>query len=308
MLRPPPAGLTAATAILAIFTPLYGSSSAATQETFRSAIDLVSIQATVRDARGRTVHGLTAADFEVLDNGRARPVVDLRSDTESPLSVAVLVDMSGSMRDPAKITMARQAFQSMLGQLRPGRDEAAVYTFDSRLHERVGFTGELGLLSTALADFRPFGATSLYDATADTARRLADRPSNRHAIVVLTDGLDTSSTLSAAEVSGLASSIDVPVYVVATVPPIDRRGILDPARSAGAAADLRDLADWTGGRFVFATTLTESVLVATSILDELRQQYVLAIEAAPEREWRRLDIRLKGSSATVKARSGYFGG
>jgi hypothetical protein len=79
-------------------------------------------------------------------------------------------------------------------------------------------------------------------------------------------------------------------------------------RLSQSAADLRDLAEWSGGRLVFATTFTESVVVATNIVDELRQQYVLAIEAAAEREWRRLDIRVKNPSATVKARNGYFGG
>jgi hypothetical protein len=74
------------------------------------------------------------------------------------------------------------------------------------------------------------------------------------------------------------------------------------------AADLRDLADWTGGRLVFATTFEETLLAAADLLGELRQQYVLAIEASNTPEWRRLEVRVKRSSASVKARSGYFGG
>ena len=68
------------------------------QETFRSAVDLVTIQASVKDARGRVVSGLTTTDFEVRDNGQLRPILSLRSDRQSPLSLAILVDMSGSMR------------------------------------------------------------------------------------------------------------------------------------------------------------------------------------------------------------------
>jgi len=73
---------------------------------------------------------------------------------------------------------------------------------------------------------------------------------------------------------------------------------------------LRDLAEWTGGHLAFASTLTETIVAASRIVDGLRQQYVLAIEAAPEREWRRLDVRVKNppAAATVKTRSGYFGG
>jgi VWFA-related protein len=279
------------------------------QQTFRSAIDVVSIQATVRDSRGRMVHGLTVADFEVLDNGQRRPIIELRSDHESPLSVAILVDMSGSMRLPMKIDMARQAFASVLVQLTSGRDEAAVYTFDSALHERIGFTNDIQKLKTALADFQPFGATSLYDATAETARQVTARTAAHRAIVILTDGIDTSSSLTAAAVSGLASAIDVPVYVVATVAALDQKQMLEAVDRPvpSGAADLRHLAEWTGGRLVFATTFTESITLATSIVQELRQQYVLAIEAAPEREWRRLEVRVRNPSAIVKSRSGYFG-
>jgi hypothetical protein len=73
-------------------------------------------------------------------------------------------------------------------------------------------------------------------------------------------------------------------------------------------ADLRDLSEWTGGHLVFAGSLAETVVVASDLLDELRQQYVLAIEAASTPEWRRLEVRVRRSSTSVKARSGYFGG
>ena len=163
---------------------------------FRSAADIVTIHASVRDGRGRIVGGLTATDFEVRDNGTLQPILSLRSDHQSPLSVAILVDMSGSMQLGAKTTMARQAYASLLSQLRQGQDEVALFTFDAA-HERQDFTRELGKLNGALADFQPFGSTSLYDATAATARRLAARPGTHKAIVVLTDGIDTSSTMSA---------------------------------------------------------------------------------------------------------------
>jgi VWFA-related protein len=281
------------------------------QHIFRSAVDLVTIQASVRDAHGRVVGGLTRADFEVRDNGQVRPVIEFRADRESPVSLAILVDMSGSMSIGAKIAMARQAYASVLAQLRE-QDEVALFTFDSSLHERQGFTRDFARLRDGLSSFEPFGTTSLYDATAATARRLADQPATHRAIVVLTDGIDTSSSLTAPEVSGVASSINVPVYIVATVPSIDQRAAME-ATERGArsdTADLRDLAEWTGGHLTFASTLTETTVAASSIVDELRQQYVLAIEAALEREWRRLDVRVKNpsASATVKARSGYFGG
>jgi VWFA-related protein len=277
---------------------------------FRSTADVVSIQTSVRDKRGRPMSGLTPTDFEVRDNGHVRPVISLRSDRHAPVSIAVLVDMSGSMRVGPKVAMARQAFGALLAQLREGQDEVAVFTFDSSLHERQPFTNRLATVSQSLVEFSPFGSTSLYDAAAATAKRLSERSATHKAIVILTDGVDTSSALTAPEVSGLASSIDVPVYILATVPVVDQDAMNGTYQRAAAAtgADLRDLADWTGVRLVFANSVVTTAETATTLIDELRQQYILAIEAASANEWRRLEVRVKDRGATVKARSGYFGG
>jgi VWFA-related protein len=298
--------LLAAAAPLAAQTPVEQP-----RPTFRSAADLVSIQTSVRDKRGRPVGGLTPADFEVRDNGQLRPLVSLRSDRRSPVSIAVLVDMSGSMSVGSKSAMARQTFDALVHQLREGEDEVAVFTFDSALHERRDFTSHFADLAGTLDEFEPFGSTSLYDATAATARRLAARSAAHKAIIILTDGVDTSSSLTASEVSGVASSIDVPVYVVATPAAADQTALAKssdrPAPSTGA--DLRDLAEWTGGRLLFAGNFLSTLTAASGLLDELRQQYVLAIEAAGVNEWRRLEVRVvTDRGAVVKARSGYFGG
>jgi VWFA-related protein len=295
---------------LAVVSPSAQEPTSQSAQTFRSALDVVTIQASVRDAHGRMISGLTTTDFEVRDNGQLRPILSLRSDRQSPLSLAILVDMSGSMKIGAKIAMARQAYDSILSQLHQGQDEVALFTFDASLHERQDFTHDLATLKGALTDFEPFGTTSLFDATAAAARRLAARSATHKAIIVLTDGIDTSSAMTAREVSGLASSIDVPVFVVATVPSLDQRLMLEASERSTPSntADLRDLAEWTGGQFVFASTFVETVVAASGLIDGLRQQYVLAIEAASGREWRRLDVRVRRPSTSVKARSGYFAG
>src|SRR6185295_9263164 len=248
---------------------------------------------TVRDSRGRVVSGLTPADFEVRDNGQRRPILSLRADRQSPISLAILVDTSGSMRIGGKIAMAQQAYTSILSQLRQDYDEVGLFTFDIALHEHRGFSRDVAGLKDALSDLEAYGTTSLYDATEATARQLAARSGTHKAIIVLTDGIDTSSRMSARDVSGVAGSIDVPVYVVATVPSVDERQILETVERQGSGdADLRDLAEWTGGRFLFASTLGETTVAASGLIAELRQQYVLAIEAASEREWRRLEVRV----------------
>lgn len=276
--------------------------------TFKTSVDLVSISAFVRDRHGRLVTTLKAADFEVFDKGERRAIVDFQFDRASPVAIAMLVDVSGSMRVGSKLAFARRVLEHLVAELHDGRDEVGLFTFDSVLHAEQPFTVHPAAIDSTLGDAQPFGSTSLYDAIAATARHLADRPLPRRAIVVFTDGVDTSSALTPAEVSGLASSIDVPVYIAVTVPPIDYALFVDRevSRTAQSAVDLRDLASWTGGDLLWATSQEGALVRAQQILAELRHQYLIAIESAGQPEWRPLDVRVRNRHLTVRTRSGYF--
>jgi VWFA-related protein len=277
--------------------------------TFKAGVELVPIHASVRDGRGRPLRGLQQTDFEVLDGGIRQRIVTFEADERAPISVAFLMDVSGSMSVADKLPLARAVIDSILGSLQSGRDEAALYTFDSTLHERQALTRDLDSVARAFPVIDPFGNTSLYDAIAATAHRVKEQTSARRAIVVITDGVDTSSQLTAPEVSGLASSIDLPVYVIAAVATADRAIVMGdrtvPAESY--AADLRHLADWTGGTLLVASSQFEATRQAASLVTELRHQYILGIDAASASGWRALSVRVRPKSAIVKARSGYFG-
>jgi Ca-activated chloride channel homolog len=276
--------------------------------TFKSSVNLVPISAVVYDRRGRPVSTLNASDFEVFDKGEPRRILDFQIDRTSPLSVALLVDVSGSMAMGPRLTFARKVVEHMIAELEEGRDEVGLFTFDRDLHEERPFTVNPADVGQAVTSVEPFGTTSLYDAIAATARRFDVRPAARRAIVVFTDGLDTSSKMTPPEVSALASSIDVPVYIVVTVSPIDHAQYVDRESSGvpQARGDLRDLAQWTGGDLLWATASENAGARAQQILSELRQQYLIAIEAAVESEWRPIDVRIRNRRLTVRARSGYF--
>jgi VWFA-related protein len=277
---------------------------------FKSGVDLVTVTATVRDKRGRLVRGLEATDFQVLDAGQPRRITDFRKDP-STVSLAILFDISGSMRVADRMLAARFAAHHVLSWLEPGRDEAALFTFDSRLHEVAPFTVDTRALQGALGEVDPFGATSLHDAIADAAKRAASRTGRRRAVVVITDGIDTSSGLTPGEVSSIASAIDVPVYVVATVLPIDhpgRESALDRSTASEEGGSVEDLATWTGGAFFFASTPADTSNAARQVLDELRQQYVIAFEPAAATGWRPIEVRTRDKDYVVRARSGYVAG
>jgi Ca-activated chloride channel family protein len=278
--------------------------------TFKSGVELVTVTATVRDRKGRLVKGLGAADFEVFEQGVPRKITDFRSEP-APLSVAILFDISGSMRIADRMLAAKFAAHHVLSWLEPGRDEAALFTFDSRLHEVASFTVDTRALQGALGEVDPFGATSLHDAIADAARRVATRTGRRFALVVITDGIDNGSGLTPGEVSGIASAIDVPVYIMATVLPIDhigRGGALARPSPESEDGTLENLAIWTGGAFYYVSTPSDTSNASREVLGELRTQYVFAFEPAAASGWRPLEIRIRNKDHVVRARSGYMAG
>jgi Ca-activated chloride channel family protein len=276
--------------------------------TFHSSVDVVRLAAVVRDQKGRFVRGLAPHDFEIFDSGRMRTITDFRQDVAG-LSIALLFDVSGSME--GQLGHAREAATTLLGLLDPARDEAAVFQFDTRLEETVPFTPGLQKLPDSMSKVVPFGATSLLDAVARTAQRINLREGRRHAVVVLTDGLDNASKLTASQVSGIASSIDVPVYVVGIVSALD-----DPASDTATPAalksplkgELANLASWTGGAAWVASSAPRREYVVRQIVEELRHQYVIAIESGNEPGWHPLTVKLRNANLTAHARSGYIVG
>jgi VWFA-related protein len=279
--------------------------------TFRSAVDVVSVAAVVRDKRGRFAAKLTKDDFVVHEAGVRRDIIQFHADTDAPVRVALLFDVSGSMRVADRIEEARQAARHLLGALRLGgaADEAAVFSFDMNLQSLQPFTVDAGAIESALSRVTPYGQTSLYDAIAQTARRVADtRPGDPHrrAVVVFTDGVDTSSQMTPEQVSAIASEIDVPVYVMTVVSPSDHedRGV----HGAAPESTLRTLAQWTGGDLFVTSAPAHESVAARQIVDELRHQYVLAFSASPASGWHSLDVKTKDRDLTVRARRGYAAG
>ena len=272
------------------------------QLTFQAAVSRVTLAVVVRDSRGRPVKGLSAGDFDVRDQGVSRPITDFRNQT-SPVSVAILVDTSGSMRVGPKLDRLNEFADLLLRALSEGKDEAALFAFEHTVHVAHDFTTHFGLLREAFGSISPFGSTSLYDAIADTAQRVAERP-GRHAVVVLTDGIDTSSRLMEPDVSRMASAIDVPVYAVAVGVSID---LSDESPARAHVRDVEDLSRRTGGMFYTATNVDQGSLAAHGIVEDLRHQYLIGLEPSDVPGWHRLEVRVR-QRATIQARSGYWVG
>jgi VWFA-related protein len=281
------------------------------QITFKSGVEVVTVSAAVRDRRGRVVRDLKRSDFEVLDTGAGREIRDFYSG-DAPISLAVLLDISGSMAVGGNMDRARHAVEVAMGTLRRGDDEAALFTFDARLQEVVGFTKDLDHVRRVSLEGKPWGLTSLYDAIAAAAAAVAARPSRHRALLVITDGVDTGSRMTAPEVSGLASSIDVPVYLLAVVSPVDHPGgkfaVIETDGATSATATLADLARWTGGDMRIASVPAHTVVAVQDLFAELRYQYLITFEPGTRPGWHPLEIRTRHRNLIVHARSGYLAG
>ncbi|MEO5742521.1 MAG: VWA domain-containing protein [Vicinamibacterales bacterium] len=273
------------------------------QPIFKSGAERVTVAVVARDRSGRPMTGLSSADFVLLDDGRPRRILDFSADA-SAVSVAFLLDTSGSMRISPKLQLSTEVGHLVLASMSEGLDEAGMFVFDKTVRIAHPFSTQFAPLLSAMAAVRPFGSTSLYDAIAETAQQLSTRP-GRRALIVLTDGIDTSSQLAAPQVAGIASAIDMPVYVVALGRSTEDLDAERSAKGNDASGNLMDLARWSGGAFYAVATTSDGSVAARQIVADLRSQYLLAFEPNSSPGWHRIEVRAR-QSLTLQARSGYW--
>jgi VWFA-related protein len=277
--------------------------------TFKAAVARVTVAATVRTRRGRPVTDLKAEDFQLFDSGESRSIVDFRRDA-SPLTVSLLVDFSGSMDVAVKREAAAEISRHLMSWLVPDDDRVGLTTFDRTLQHVHPISPPSDEVLLKMKAIRPYGQTSLFDAIAEAGRDLAATGASRRALIALTDGADNASRMTAAEVSGIASSIDVPVYIVLVVSPLDRasRGtsVIDDRLQAQMQGRLGDLARWTGGDIFAPVGSPETSATTRQIINELRHQYLIAFEPGTRPGWHPIEIRTRDNEHVVRARTGYF--
>lgn len=296
LLRIAIAALTATSALLLPHERL----SAAQEPSFKAGVELVTVFAVVGDRRGRPAASLTARDFNIIDQGRPRLIVECRLD-EGPITVAVLADVSGSMAVSARLSAVRDATRQLLSWLVDGEDQVALFSFDDRLHQVQAFSTTHADISDRLDLLKAFGSTSLYDAIWQVGTELAAQTGMRSAVIAITDGQDTRSRLSARETAQVVRLVDVPVYVIA----------IDPVRDSSSEpgeASLATLAQATGGEYFAAGGPAQTSVAVRQIVSELRHRYLLAFEPSAPAGWHALDVRTVNPDLVVRARSGYLAG
>ena len=278
------------------------------QPSFRSAIDIVSMSVTVTDSTNRYVTDLTENDFEIFEDGVKQDLV-LFNRSNLPVALSLLIDTSSSMED--RIKVAQDAAIGFVRKLRP-TDLGEVIGFDSRAEVLQTFTNELPALEQAIRRTVAGGSTSMNNALYISLKGLKKVPIRdeeeirRQAIVLLSDGEDTSSLVTFDDVLDLARRSETAIYAIGLM----ENGSGSQSRGFREATyALRQLTTDTGGRAFFTADLKSLASVYGQIYDELSSQYTIGYTSKNTRRdgaWRRLVVRVQRPSVTARTKQGYF--
>jgi VWFA-related protein len=330
--------------IIASIVAAVASTGAQSQEgfRFRSGVDLVNVTVTVTDDDGRFVPGLRREDFSVYEDGKLQEVSHFSSD-RVPVSLGIVLDASGSMT-PEQMSAARAAIDRLIYDLLDKDDELFFVEFATRAALTQPWTKDRRLISRAVRDVTPTGGTAMYDAVATAIPTAQAGTHQKKALLVISDGNDTNSSVPAGELRQQIRESEVLVYALGIdstsrrsveirppvqipfpvpfpfpggrrpaprVPPIGggNGGATWPSAPGDRvnADALRQMTDDTGGRTEIVRGSDGLGTATARIADELSKQYYLGYSSDVERDgrWHSIRVAVRDRRFIVRARRGY---
>ncbi|MEP6538384.1 MAG: VWA domain-containing protein [Bryobacteraceae bacterium] len=287
---------------------LFALAGAALSQTavFKVDVQLVRVLATVKDLNGKLIASLNQQDFQVTDNGVPQQVAVFEHHSETPLSIAFMVDTSGSTAKDLKyeITSSARFLHSLFREGNTG-DRVSLYSFNWEVVEQRGYTRDLASLERAMRNFKAEAGTSMYDSIRFGARSLEQRD-GRHVVVMVTDGGDTISATTYHQALADLHRADAVFYAILVMPITN-----DAGRNIGGENALTTLAESTGGK-VFLPAVGPSMDAAfDEILRELRTQYLIGYYpkniTLTKDPFHTIRVSTRQKDLRVVTRNGYYG-
>ncbi len=272
--------------------------------TLHSRVNEVNVLFIATDKHGKFVRNLNQTDFNILDDHKPpQAILNFRRETDMPLHLGLLVDVSGSIN--SRFDFEQTAATSFMQHtLRAGFDKAFVMGFNSHSQLAQDFTDNVQLLETGVHKLHDGGGTALYDAVYRACKEkfLKDRPDRpvRKAIIIVSDGEDNQSEVSKAQAIEMAQRSEVIIYAIST----DDSGLVMRGDRV-----LEQLAEATGGRAFFPFKMKDITHSYAAIEDELRSQYIVSYKPADfdaDGRYRSIEISTAKKDLQVRARKGYF--
>jgi Ca-activated chloride channel homolog len=265
---------------------------------FRTNVDVVVVRAAVTDPLNRYVVGLEKEHFKVFDNKVEQSITHFGNDN-SPLSVGIIFDVSGSMAD--NLLGAKNSIIRFLEQ-GTAQDEYFLVSFNDRVTLAQDFTPKNDNIRNQISFVKPKGRTALYDGIYAGLQKLTEAHHDKKALIVITDGEDNSSRYTFSDVKEFAKETDAQIYV------IGEKGDQGYGRSI-----ISEVVSLSGGRAFFPNNLKSLDYYCDLIHTELRNQYVLGYtpsNATTDGKWRKLKLKLEPPEGlpklSVRAKEGYF--
>jgi Ca-activated chloride channel family protein len=266
-------------------------------------VDVVSVTAVVFDKSGKFVRGLGPGDVALLENGVRQDVSYFREASSQgdaservPLSVVLVLDTSGSMAP--NLHFLQEAVLNFVYKLEEV-DSALVVSFNESVKGSAEFTGDTDRLERFVEGLQAWGGTSLYDAIHYSLGRIKDQP-GRKAVIIFSDGADTTSTMADKEVVDYARAVEATVYSIG----FKGSGMM----ASSPRGFLRRIATETGGQFFAPDKVGELIKVFNEISEELKNHYLLAYtpKHPADGSWREIALKVNRPGAEVRVRKGYF--
>ena len=260
-------------------------------------VNLVELYTTVTDRSGRLVRGLTAADFQIWEDERPQEVAKFELVEDLPLSLGIAIDVSGSMFE--SLGEAQRAATEFLENIITPKDRCFALAFADRPSLLMPRTSDVGAVAERLQDLSANGATSLHDAIV-TSLYYYRGIRGRRALILLSDGEDTASSLGFAEALEYAKRSGVSIYTI---------GLRIARTDFGIRNKLNNLAEETGGRVFYIGEANELVGVYDEIESELRSQYLVAYgsdQPGEKGKYREIEIKVRGGKLKARTIRGYY--
>lgn len=280
-----------------------GGPNPARKPDIRMDVDLVLVPVTVMDRSGASVTGLDREHFRIYEDKVQQPIVSFTRE-EAPVSVGVVFDLSGSMKD--KIDEATAASRALFRKA-DDHDEAFLITFSGRPEVRTAFTSDFSAVQQAIAAAKAQGSTALVDAVYLALTRMRQARNAHKALVVISDGLDNHSRYSRGELRSLARESDVQIYTVGIFQPARNKKAIEMGPEREGLAVLEELSRDTGGLHFSITGTSEIPRVAERIGTALHNVYVIGYRPPAHREgYRRIQVKATPAHVRVHSRPGYY--
>ena len=273
-------------------------------QTLSVEVNLVNILFTVADRKGKFVTNLKKEDFKVFEDERIQSVTNFSSENNLPLTIALLVDTSGSIRDKLRFE-EEAAIEFFYSTLQRGKDKALVIAFDSGVGLLQDFTDDPEKLADKIRQIRAGGGTSLYDAIYLAVNQKLAGQSGRRVAILITDGDDNSSRVSLTETLEAAQKNEVTVYSIST----NSTAFFGSKDQERGDKTLKKLAEETGGKAFFPLKVQDLASSFLDIHDELRSQYQIGYRptnAKQDGTFRRIRVDVADKRYKARARTGYY--